>query len=101
MNTAHAVVSTARPIRTCVGCRSRAHQDDLLRVTAEDGRVVPDPKRRSSGRGAYVHPTRKCVTAANARRAFAKALRIGGPLDPTDLEVAVSALSESKLGASG
>ena len=100
MNTP-AAVDTAHPVRMCIGCRSRAHQDDLLRVTVEAGRVVPDPKRRNSGRGAYVHPTRECVSAAIARKAFAKALRVGGPVDPTDLEAAVSVMSESKLGASG
>ena len=31
------------PVRTCVGCRTRDHQRDLLRVALVTGRVVPDP----------------------------------------------------------
>lgn len=73
--------SIARPVRTCVGCRSRAHQGDLLRVVAEAARLLPDPRRQHSGRGAYVHPTGECVEAAIARKAFGRALRTGGPLD--------------------
>lgn len=73
------------PVRTCVGCRTRAHQGDLLRVARVAGRVVPDPKHEHSGRGAYVHPSGKCVSAAIAQKAFGRAFRAGGPLDPSDL----------------
>jgi len=73
------------PIRTCVGCRERVHQGDLLRVVVESGRLVPDPGRQRTGRGAYVHLSQECVTAALARKAFGRALRAGGALDPQDL----------------
>jgi len=79
------------PVRTCVGCRTRDHQGDLLRVALVTGRVVPDPEREHSGRGAYVHPSRECVTAAIARKAFGRAFRTGGPLDPRDLVAFCSA----------
>ncbi|HLY32892.1 MAG TPA: YlxR family protein, partial [Jatrophihabitantaceae bacterium] len=49
------------PIRTCVGCRQRAAAAELLRVVAAPGaggaaeaaRIVPDPRHRARGRGAW------------------------------------------------
>jgi predicted RNA-binding protein YlxR (DUF448 family) len=68
------------PVRTCVGCRTRATRSELLRVIAgtdSDGRpaVVPDPARTAPGRGAHVHPTLECYALAERRRAFTRALR--------------------------
>ncbi|HVL85767.1 MAG TPA: YlxR family protein [Pseudonocardia sp.] len=74
-----------RPVRTCVGCRTRAPADDLLRVVAEAGVLVPDPRRRRPGRGAWLHPDPACLTRAERRSAFPRALRVPGPLDTTRL----------------
>ena len=81
------------PVRTCVGCRERAQQGDLLRVVSESGRLVPDPRRERTGRGAYVHLSQECVSAALARKAFGRALRTGGALDPQDLMHALQLLT--------
>ena len=77
------------PVRTCVGCRERAARADLLRVVVVEDRLVPDPRRRLPGRGASVHPDPHCVDLAVRRRAFPRALRLPGPLDATELVVAV------------
>ncbi|HKQ41291.1 MAG TPA: YlxR family protein [Pseudonocardia sp.] len=69
------------PIRTCVGCRTRSSVDDLLRVVVEDGALVPDPRRRLPGRGAWLHPVLDCLRRAERRSAFPRALRVPGPLD--------------------
>jgi predicted RNA-binding protein YlxR (DUF448 family) len=69
------------PVRTCVGCRTRAPAPELLRVVARDGAVVPDKGRREPGRGAHLHPTVACLELAERRRAFPRALRVGGALD--------------------
>lgn len=69
------------PVRTCIGCRERAAKRELLRVTlgADDGAaVVPDPDGTAPGRGAHLHPTPECLTLAERRRAFARALRYEG-----------------------
>jgi predicted RNA-binding protein YlxR (DUF448 family) len=71
----------AEPIRTCVGCRTRAAASGLLRVVAVDGTLVPDPRRRHSGRGAWMHPDIGCLRLAERRRAFPRALRSAGTLD--------------------
>jgi predicted RNA-binding protein YlxR (DUF448 family) len=44
--------------------------------------IVPDPRGRLPGRGAWVHPVVGCVELAERRRAFARALRVPGPGDP-------------------
>ncbi|MEJ2860463.1 YlxR family protein [Actinomycetospora sp. OC33-EN07] len=69
------------PVRTCIGCRSRASASELLRVVAADGVVDPDPRHRLPGRGAWLHPDRDCLTRAERRSAFPRALRVPGPLD--------------------
>ena len=93
--------ATPGPVRTCIGCRKRASAAELLRVVVTSGvigqahatpegdrglvalPVVPDPRRRAPGRGAWLHRDLECVALAERRRAFARALRVPGPLDPT------------------
>jgi predicted RNA-binding protein YlxR (DUF448 family) len=77
------------PIRTCIGCRTRASAAELLRVVVAPGAdpaaaavpIVPDPRRRAPGRGAWVHPDPACVELAQRRRAFGRALRVSGAID--------------------
>ena len=64
------------PIRTCVGCRERVPASTLLRIVAVDGILIPDPRRRLPGRGAWLHPRVGCLDVAERRRAFGRALRV-------------------------
>ncbi|WP_436501149.1 YlxR family protein [Actinokineospora sp. HUAS TT18] len=68
----------ASPVRTCVGCRARAADKLLLRVVLVDGNVVPDPRRRMPGRGAWIHPDPSCLATAEKRRAFSRAFKVQG-----------------------
>jgi predicted RNA-binding protein YlxR (DUF448 family) len=52
-----------------------------VRVVAVEGVVVPDPRRRLPGRGAWLHPVPECLDRAERRSAFPRALRVPGPLD--------------------
>ena len=70
----------APAVRTCVGCKAHAAKSDLLRVVARGDQIVPDPRARLPGRGAYLHLSQKCFEQAERRRAFARALRLPGPL---------------------
>ncbi|WP_212845786.1 YlxR family protein [Catellatospora sp. IY07-71] len=84
----------APPVRTCVGCRQRASATELLRVVAvasgaDQFSLRPDPRRRSTGRGAHVHPTPACLESALRRRAFGRALRITGVIDTGELTGAI------------
>ena len=55
-------------------------KSDLLRVVARGDEIVPDPRARLPGRGAYLHLSQKCFEQAVRRRVFARALRQPGPL---------------------
>jgi len=91
-------VSRKAPERTCIGCRARAGKSELLRVTARDGQLlidgVPDPRSRRPGRGAYLHPSAACLERALRRRAFARALRVPGPLDATAVGSTIEAADD-------
>jgi predicted RNA-binding protein YlxR (DUF448 family) len=65
----------------CAGCRERAAASDLIRVVLVAGECIPDPDRRLPGRGAHLHPTRRCLDRAERSRALVRALRATGPVD--------------------
>jgi len=68
-----------------VGCRTRESATGLLRVVAVDGALVPDPRGRLPGRGAWLHLRPECLDRAERRSAFPRALRVPGPLDVTEV----------------
>jgi predicted RNA-binding protein YlxR (DUF448 family) len=100
------VVHGVEPVRTCVGCRNRAPASKLLRVVARVDvavpAILPDPRRRLPGRGAYLHVDPGCLAKADRRRAFSRALRVAGILDTGALAsyVADHAVS-TEAGVSG
>jgi len=73
-------------VRTCVGCRVRTDKSDLLRVVGRGDSIVPDPRAQLLGRGAYLHLSQACFEQAQRRKAFARALRLPGPIRTTELE---------------
>ena len=83
----------AAPVRTCVGCRSRDGRSNLLRVVVvQVGNAMvlqPDPQRRMSGRGAWVHDDPACYDQAERRKAFGRALRIAGSVEAASLRAFV------------
>ncbi|MEV7609312.1 YlxR family protein [Microbacterium sp. NPDC089320] len=74
------------PVRTCVGCRTRAPRAALLRVVSQNDILIIDERAVLPGRGAWVHPTPECVDAALRRRAFGRALRVSSDLDTRIIE---------------
>jgi Predicted nucleic-acid-binding protein implicated in transcription termination len=77
------------PVRTCIGCRSRAPRSSLLRVVARESQLVVDHSATLPGRGAWLHPTIDCYTKATQRRAFGRALRVTTALETGAVEAAV------------
>ncbi|WP_344773174.1 YlxR family protein [Gryllotalpicola kribbensis] len=73
------------PVRTCIGCRSRAPRSSLLRVVAQDSVVVVDESAVMPGRGAWIHPSAECMKKALQRKAFGRALRVQGVLDTVEI----------------
>ncbi|MGH3926905.1 MAG: YlxR family protein [Pseudonocardiaceae bacterium] len=88
----------ADPVRTCVGCRTRTAASGLLRVVAVNGILVPDPRRRHPGRGAWLHPDTGCLRLAERRRAFSRALRFAGTLDSVAVHIFLSQQDGDAIG---
>ncbi|OKL55147.1 hypothetical protein BSZ39_00125 [Bowdeniella nasicola] len=63
------------PERTCVGCRTRAPRDQLIRFVLREGRACYDPQAAASGRGAWLHPDETCRQAALRNRGMSRAFR--------------------------
>lgn len=73
------------PERTCVGCRQVEAKRDYVRlVRTPEQTVEVDPSGKRNGRGAYLHPTRRCWDAALKSGAIARALKV--ELDAADRE---------------
>lgn len=54
-------------VRTCLGCRARRLQKEMIRIVRDpDGAAVFDLSGKLPGRGAYVCPTRSCVTGLSS-----------------------------------
>jgi predicted RNA-binding protein YlxR (DUF448 family) len=80
-----------------VGCRGKGGRSDLVRVVMVEGVLVPDPRARLAGRGAWVHPDLECLDLAVRRRALARALRLGSAPGDTEL---VRAEIEARIAGS-
>ena len=81
-----------QPQRTCIGCRQKGSRSELLRLVAGAGgssAVVVDERRRMAGRGAWLHPSEKCLALAVKRRAFGRAFN--GAADAADVERRITA----------
>ena len=76
--------SSHGPVRTCLGCRTRDAQANLVRVVARDSVLVVDLHGSEPGRGAYVHPRRDCAEQASRRRAWPRALKVPAPVADTE-----------------
>lgn len=58
----------------------------MLRLVSRGATVVLDQRAVLDGRGAYLHRQADCLTLAVRKRAFARALRIGGSVDVSEVE---------------
>lgn len=78
------VVERSIRIRTCVATKRRMEDIALLRVVEhpeKSGVILPDPKRRMQGRGAWLTPSIAALDLAEQRRAFGRALRVSTKVD--------------------
>ncbi|MDR3603931.1 MAG: DUF448 domain-containing protein [Syntrophaceae bacterium] len=64
------------PIRTCVGCRSRRPAVEMIRMQAQDKKLIlADNKTNFGGRACYICPLVKCAEKAFKKGRLEKALR--------------------------
>ncbi|WP_268793411.1 MULTISPECIES: YlxR family protein [Sanguibacter] len=89
-------------MRTCVGCRQRDAQSQMIRFVMsrgdEDGAspgVVADPRQVRPGRGAWLHDDAGCAERAIARKAFQRALRVPHDITINGLTIAAGPLSSA------
>lgn len=73
------------PVRTCIGTRARAPRSALVRVVAQNGRLVVDQAATLPGRGAWLTPSIDAFESAVKRRAFRRALRLDSEPDVDEL----------------
>lgn len=67
---------SARPVRTCVACRSARPKGELIRLVCDgENRVRVDATGAAAGRGAYLCPSPACLEIALARGRWAHAFR--------------------------
>ena len=86
-------------VRTCIGCRERASADELVRfVLGEAGKILVDQGLSLPGRGAHLHPTTECLTLAQRRKAFPRALRFQGQVDTIELAEFVKLETDRRKG---
>ncbi|MGH7641608.1 MAG: YlxR family protein [Candidatus Dormibacteria bacterium] len=72
-----AAPAASRPLRTCVGCRIKAVQEQLIRLRWDGQAIVAEAAgRRGPGRGAYLCAKMSCWEAARRRRTLSRALRL-------------------------
>ena len=58
-------------------------------MVARSGVLVVDERRVLPGRGAHLHRDPACLELAERRRAFPRALRVPGHLDPAAVRAAL------------
>lgn len=81
------------PERTCVGCRAKAPQSDLVRIVRVGDGVQVDAQGVLPGRGAYLHPGRPdCAAQAAKKRALPRALKAVG-VDAASCAAALDAVA--------
>ncbi len=61
------------PVRTCVACRSRRPQAELLRIAISANGLAPDEQRKLEGRGWYVCKDKLECTSIKGLGKFARA----------------------------
>lgn len=86
--------------RLCLASRTVKPVGELMRfVLAPDGQVVPDIAARLPGRGAWVTARRDALAEAVKRKAFGRAFRGKGRVDPALAEQVEQLLEKDALAA--
>lgn len=88
--------SLKSPERTCLGCRVRKNQGELLRLALDPDcsrpKVVWDPTRRLGGHGAWLcRGQAECLNLALKKRALHRAFRLEAEPDLTEIKAGLMA----------
>ena len=73
------------PQRKCVGCEQIKDKKELLRIVrSPEGEISLDKTGKKNGRGAYLCPTKECITRAVKEKRLQYALKT--PIDESVLD---------------
>lgn len=73
------------PMRQCLGCREMKPKRELIRaVKSPEGEVSLDFKGKAPGRGAYICPSRECLSKAIKTNALNRAFSMEIPAEVYD-----------------
>ena len=86
-----------KPMRRCIACYTSLPQDEMLRFTLTDGKMLFDDGEKSDGRGYYICNTIECLELAIKKKAFNRVCK--GIVDPDTIrEVAMEVIGNTKEG---
>jgi len=63
------------PLRSCIACRTRMKQSELLRI-GYDSENMKMYLNRGNGRGVYLCKKDECINTAQKRKSISRALKI-------------------------
>jgi len=68
------------PQRVCVGCQQLKNKKDMVRIVrTPTNEIIIDSIGKKAGRGAYVCPSKECLTKAIEEKRLERALK--SPID--------------------
>jgi len=66
-----------QPIRSCIACREKKKQQDLLRIVRTlDGIIEIDTKQIKLGRGVYLCKSSECFQLAAKKKSIPRSLKV-------------------------
>ena len=87
------------PERTCISCRRKRLQSELVRIRYDgDGRFDVDASGRKSGRGAYICRSVGCVERASNAKTLNHVFRLSGPILNEDIDRLARTLTDHIVG---
>ena len=63
------------PQRKCIGCNTSYSQNDLIRITLQNGKLQIDQEIKAEGRGCYVCKNSSCIEKAIKKNAFQRTFK--------------------------
>ena len=86
-----------KPMRRCIACYTSLPQDEMLRFTLVDGKILFDDGVKNDGRGYYICNTNECLELAIKKKAFNRICKTN--VDPDTIrEVVGNAINNTKEG---
>lgn len=73
------------PQRTCIGCRNKFNQQDLIRISLWNDKLILNKTGKSNGRGVYLCKNNDCLNNAIKKKAFHRSFKRNFSKDEMDV----------------